>query len=456
MKRLVSLIVKNAEVKGLEVVKKANQFLVSGFIESNQEFISLHRKKSSPAVVTLDYPVFIKSVSLRKDQLKNKRTIEDSILHRPPFSLKDSKWNYKVFGSRLTLFVVKSKDVEKTLFYLDSLNVTPVSLTCKASSLYNYFVFNYPKEKESFAFLYLTGELLDILVFHKTKFFLYEMPFESSSEGSVLATITKELRRITEYLQFQEAVPKESFSEIFICGKIEEPLVSKISEELKIKLSIFEINQRRIKFKAKDKNLEEFKEQLPVLLGASLGVLEKGLLNIDFIEQDRYKNLWNAYKQKFLKVALLVSTLSLVFLVGAAAFLLNSIIINRTAVDSQEKITNELIPVYRELNLKKESLLKQIEPLEKEVVNHRFLVEAVSLIDRELGDIEVERFDFVKEEDWQINLDIKSPSYDDISQFLRDLRESGYFTQIVPVSSRSESTREIKEAIYFKIKLIKK
>ncbi|MFC1515037.1 hypothetical protein ACFL5X_03960 [Candidatus Omnitrophota bacterium] len=453
MNRILSLTIKGQTVTGIELAKKGASLSLAAFISDKKALTA--KAKALPTVAALQAPVFIKSLRLRKEQLRTKRTIQEFILHKPPFPLKDSRWDYSTSGAILTLFVTKTKDVDNALGLFDSLNVAPTFVTSKAACLYNYFMFHKPKQKDGFCLLYFAKDFLNMLTFAKGRFFFYEIPFNvGAKDPQALKSALQEFTRQREYLQFQESIPAEYLASAFVCGQADAELVEKLSQGLG---ATVELITPAVASRKKDAELlAESADQLPILIGAGLLALQKGALSIDFIKEQRHQNLLTAYKDRLMGLATFVSVVIMLGLAGASVFLLNDMIANRRTLRSHEKIVKMLTPVYTELDAKNKELLGYIEPLEKHVLEHTFFVEAMPIVDKLRGKVDVTGFSFTRGEELELDLDVKAPAYDDISAFLKRLRENEYFSKIVPVSSRSAAREaETGEVIYFKIKLVR-
>ncbi|MCD6539753.1 MAG: hypothetical protein J7K37_03520 [Candidatus Omnitrophica bacterium] len=445
MKKVISLVVKDNNLKAIEIVKKGDRFLLS-YIKDKQDFISKYKKPPSGVVVTLISPVFIKSLSLKREVQKNKEKLREVISKNLGFSLEEAYWDYSYLADKLTFFVVKSKDVEDVFSFLNSLGLNPVFLTSKAPALYNYFIFNYPDSKD-FSLLYLEKDSFSFLAFQKGKFFFSEIPFHHSDVLKNLEIIVSELTRLRDYLRSKGFFTSEVFSSLFVCGRREEVFLNRLSKSLACPVIFLEPKN--------DIHLEEnltFEPELVLLLGTGLGFFQSELLRINFLKEKVQREKLKVLKRKFQRLGLSLGILVLIGLFAGDIFLIRSIFKNTQVLKAKEEVSKKILPVYKNLISQKERLTRYIEPLEKKVSQNKSLIEVIDAIGNSLGELELISFNF-SAEDSKIEILLKAKNYEEVSSFLRKLRKTEYFKEIKPLSSYLQ--REGKEEfIYFRMRAL--
>ncbi|HEC68994.1 MAG TPA: hypothetical protein ENI31_01720 [Candidatus Omnitrophica bacterium] len=445
MKKLISLVVKDNNLKAIEIVKKGNRFLLS-YIKDKQDFISKYKKPPSNVAVTLICPVFIKSLSLKKEVQKNKEKLRGVISKNLAFSLKEAYWDYSYLADKLTFFVVKSKDVEEVFSFLNSLGLKPTFLTSKASALYNYFIFNYQDSKD-FSLLYLERNSFSFLAFQKGKFFFSEIPFHHSDVLKTLEIVASELTRLRDYLRSKGFFTSEVFPPLFVCGRREEVFLNRLSKSLACPVIFLEPKNNI--------HLEEnlaFEPELVLLLGTGLGLFQSELLRINFFKEKAQREKLKILKRRFQKLGLSLGIFIFIGLFAGSIFLIRSIFKNTQVLRAKEEVSKKILPVYKNLISQKERLRRYIEPLKKKVSQNKFLIEVIDVIGNSLGELELLSFNF-SVEDSKVEVLLKAKSYEEVSSFLRKLRETGYFKEIKPLSSYLQ--REGKEEfIYFRIRAL--
>jgi len=187
-----------------------------------------------------------------------------------------------------------------------------------------------------------------------------------------------------------------------------------------------------------------------LLLGTGLGFFQSELLRINFFKEKAQKEKLKILKRRFQKLGLSLGIFIFIGLFVGSIFLIKNIFKNIQILRAKEKISKEMLPIYKNLISQRKTLTQYIEPLEKKLYQNKSLIEVIDVIGNSLGELELISFNF-SAEDSKIEVLLKAKNYEEVSSFLRKLRKTGYFKEIKPLSSYLQ--REGKEEfIYFRIR----
>jgi hypothetical protein len=191
----------------------------------------------------------------------------------------------------------------------------------------------------------------------------------------------------------------------------------------------------------------------PLLAGAAAGILERDskYINVAMYKRDMVRYRKEQVMAFVKRYGTPVAAVLLAVLLGVIGVCGARVRAQYHAVSGLESRLKSVMPRHAALTKDDALISGYLAALEPAALRHQDVVAAVNAIDARLGTIEVVSWAFRADgTSPAIEMQVKSRSYDEVSEFLKDLREEKLFRSIMPVSSEPVQD-ENKESIRFKI-----
>lgn len=429
-----------------EVAVAKKNISVQKVFHDKAQLKDYHKRNKLPVFLVADVLTVVKNVSLKRSSAGKRKDVEELLAKRNvEIDLTKQVWSYAALMDQLNVFSVSKAQINDLCRELTGFNLPPARVEIKAGVLYNYFIWATDRKIRDFCYCYFTHGALSILLSYKGNIKFYEIPPLDKEE------LSSEMKRYFGYLQMQESISPAVFEKIYVT--FENNSLKDIFNYCVGTASV------ELEKKSQDKDPAEYTSIPfePVFIGAAVSYDEQKnpeYINTCIQVEAKIKTTALRLKTFFYAKSGPLAAAVLIFSAVWQFFIYKNVNANRAFLKEKQNLIEEKLPKYQELKDQIKPIKNISDQMKKDILEHRFIVEAVGRIAQRLKGIEVMQFSYSSQDQIVIDMNIKSKSYSEVSELLKDLRSGGLFSQVIPVSSETAGETD-GEKIYFKVQLKK-
>jgi type II secretory pathway component PulL len=410
-----------------------------------------------PAQVIL-FKTFYVPAALAKGMNRHKGIIAFLTRQSLPFKLDECYWDTFIWGNNLTFIAAKKEMVQRYITQVSDAGLTCVGVTIAASALYNVFILNYPEHtNDRSVVLHIRHSASDLVLYEPGHLWMYPLSFgrkDFSSSGDAAAQLASEIQRIFNAHTLQHAqVSQKTGGFFFVSASQASP---ELAGELAKHLPDFQLQPlnplKKIQTAAKN-----IGDQSAITLAVGIGLSKLACGSCLSINMIRGRVLQEKSSHAFGLLRRLSSIA--VTLCAVAGVLLNASLLVQLKQQSlankksQEQIAS-VLPQVKAIKLK-QNKMRELEAFLEQRIHAQmvYLKVLATLAESKSVDISIKEFSGDKKDtQLEIALSGTASGYNDINDFLANLKKNPDIKNVKVVASTFPQGESPAKPIDFKVR----
>ncbi|MCX5697575.1 MAG: PilN domain-containing protein [Candidatus Omnitrophica bacterium] len=470
-KRIMSLDIDESFVVARELTKRGARISLGrhSTLSSLSELIKDPSLKFKDEGVVINAPtqiVYFRSFAINPGlskllKLKNRKSREKEIStfiarQNLPIKLEECYWTIFILNDNLNLVAARKEIIERHIAIVENLGLRVVGVIPSIVSLYNVFIYNYPKNKNRFALLNIKSSASDMIIYEARHLWICPISVGSHTlrqDESAGEKFSLEIQRTLNSYYIQNNAREKSILPFYLSGQ---DLFSSLAFSLKKALGEVELIEfepfKNVVF-PKDSKVNRQVSTLSLGLGITYFRMPQ-TINVNLLREKMLKAQHLNQVKLFKKISIPLMIIS-VLILGLVNINLIKDVKDQISLYKQSNLyVSKILPELKLLKSQKDKYQKPLDFLRGRLNRQILFLKALAAISEgrpktaEIREFSAE----VKDAKLQVLLSGTGPSYAEINEFLNNIRKNEEIKETKIIASSAAGGESSGGQINFKLR----